>query len=257
MNRRYTSTKPNKFGGSSVINGEIDHFSSLAGEWWNSEGNFKILHKINPLRVTYIRNQICQHYNREITDLKSLKNLSIIDIGCGGGLICEPLARLGAEVIGIDGSKEAIKVASEHAELMSLNINYYNQLPEEFALKQTQFDVAISMEVVEHVSDVSVFLDSCNRLLKPGGLIISGTLNRSLKSLVLAKLLAEYVINWVPKGTHDWRKFLRPSEFAGHLRANNFMLSDLIGISFDPIDNEWSFSKDLKINYFVSAKKLH
>ena len=234
---------------------EIEHFASLATEWWDPSGDFKSLHQINPLRMRYIRDQICSYYGRETGGINSLSNLSILDVGCGGGLICEPLARLGADVTGIDAVDESIEVAKNHAHMMSLSIEYKTLLPEDLAEKGQIYDVLINMEVIEHVADIEVFMDACAKLLKPGGLILGATLNRTLKSLVLAKIMAEYILRWVPAGTHDWRKFVRPSEFCYHMRNNGLDVLDITGMKLNLFNDDWDFSKDLNINYFITANK--
>jgi len=242
-------------GNGTVLADEIEHFAGLAAEWWDPSGNFKSLHQISPLRMKYIRDQICSHYGRETGDINSLSNLSILDVGCGGGLICEPLARLGANVTGIDAVDESIEIAISHAHMMSLSIDYKTLLPEDLAEKGPVYDVLINMEVIEHVADIEIFMAACAKLLKPGGLILGATLNRTLKSLVLAKIVAEYILRWVPTGTHDWRKFVRPSEFCYHMRNNGLDVLDITGMQFNLLDDDWNFSKDLNINYFITAEK--
>ena len=242
-------------GAGTVLLDEIEHFASLATVWWDPSGDFKSLHQINPIRMTYIRDQICSHYNRETGDINSLSNLSILDVGCGGGLICEPLARLGADVTGIDAVDESIEVAKSHAHMMSLSIEYKTLLPEDLVAKGQIYDVLINMEVIEHVADIEVFMAACAKLLKPGGLILCATLNRTLKSLVLAKIVAEYILRWVPAGTHDWRKFVKPSEFCYHMRNNGLDVLDITGMQLNLFDDDWDFSQDLSINYFIAAEK--
>jgi 2-polyprenyl-6-hydroxyphenyl methylase/3-demethylubiquinone-9 3-methyltransferase len=249
------NTDQNIAGNGTVLANEIEHFASLAAEWWDPSGGFKSLHQINPLRMTYIRDQICSHYGRGIGDLNSLSNLSILDVGCGGGLICEPLARLGADVTGIDAVNESIDVAKSHAHMMSLNIGYKNLLPEDLIAKGQVYDVLINMEVIEHVADIEIFMATCAKLIKPGGLILGSTLNRTLKSLALAKIAAEYILRWVPAGTHDWRKFVRPSEFCYHMRNNGLDVLDITGMHLNLFDDDWDFSKDLSINYLITAEK--
>ena len=242
-------------GTGSVLSGEVDHFAGLALEWWDPSGDFKSLHEINPLRMTYIRDQICSHYCREIDDFEPLSNLSVIDVGCGGGLICEPLARLGADVTGIDAVDESIEVAKSHSNTMSLAIEYKTLLPEDLVAKVKRYDVLISMEVIEHVADKELFMAACSKLLKPGGLMLGATLNRTVKSLLLAKIAAEYILRWVPAGTHDWQKFVRPSEFCSYMRNNGLGVMDITGMQLNLIDGGWEFSKDLNVNYFISAEK--
>ncbi|MBT3916375.1 MAG: bifunctional 2-polyprenyl-6-hydroxyphenol methylase/3-demethylubiquinol 3-O-methyltransferase UbiG [Rhodospirillaceae bacterium] len=233
---------------------EVANFTRLAEEWWNPAGDFKSLHQINPLRMTYIRDQLCSHFTRDPENVRSLEGLSIVDIGCGGGLICEPLTRLGAAVTGIDATPDSIKIAAAHARQMGLDIIYQNILPEELVAAGVTFDVLINMEVIEHVADVDAFMTACAALLKPGGLMVGATLNRTVKSLALAKVAAEYVFGWVPAGTHDWRKFVKPSEFGHYVRANGLELTDLTGLQFN-FAGGWSLSKNLDVNYFIAAAK--
>jgi 2-polyprenyl-6-hydroxyphenyl methylase/3-demethylubiquinone-9 3-methyltransferase len=254
-----TATKlksiPDDTVGSTASPDEVAHFTRLAAEWWDPNGDFKSLHQINPLRMTYVRDQICTHFGRDGDKIRSLEGLSILDIGCGGGLICEPLARLGADVTGIDATPESIEVAGLHAEQMGLDITYQNKLPEELAAKGATFDVLINMEVIEHVADVTAFMAASAALLKHGGIMVGATLNRTLKSLVLAKVAAEYILRWVPAGTHDWRKFVKPSEFGRYLRSSGLEVTDLTGLRLDPLSGAWNFSKNLDVNYFISAQK--
>jgi 2-polyprenyl-6-hydroxyphenyl methylase/3-demethylubiquinone-9 3-methyltransferase len=249
------NTDQDSAGAGTVVSDEVDHFASLAAEWWDPNGDFKSLHQVNPLRMTYIRDQICRHYGRETEDFESLSNLSILDVGCGGGLICEPLARLGADVTGIDAVDEGIEVAKSHAHMMSLNIKYQTLLPEELVAKGIMYDVLINMEVIEHVADAEAFMVACATLLKPGGLMLAATLNRTLKSLALAKIMAEYILRWVPMGTHDWQKFVRPSEFCYHIRNNGMDVLDITGMQLNLIGDGWDFSKDLDVNYLITAEK--
>lgn len=233
---------------------EVEHFASLAHEWWDPDGEFSSLHQINPLRMKYVRDQLCKHFGRDSDNIRSLEGLSVIDIGCGGGLICEPLARLGAEVTGIDATPEGIKVAANHATQMGLNISYQNKLPEDLATEGKTYDILINMEVIEHVADIASFMTACAALLKPGGIMVGSTLNRTLKSLALAKVAAEYILRWVPPGTHDWRKFVKPSEFGRYARESGLELIDLTGLQFN-LSGSWSLSKNLDVNYFISACK--
>jgi len=233
---------------------EVANFARLAQEWWDPKGDFKSLHQINPLRLAYIRDQLCSHFNRDSENLRSLEGLSVVDIGCGGGLICEPLTRLGAEVTGIDATPDSIEVAMTHAGQMELEITYQNILPEELVAAGKTFDVLINMEVIEHVADIDAFMSACAALLKPGGLMVGATLNRTVKSLALAKVAAEYIFGWVPPGTHDWRKFVKPSEFGHYVRASGLELTDLTGLQFD-LARGWSLSKNLEVNYFIAAAK--
>tara|TARA_B100000315_G_C14591089_1_gene595835 strand:+ start:1276 stop:2034 length:759 start_codon:yes stop_codon:yes gene_type:complete len=247
------STQNSEAGGTASAK-EVAHFTRLAQEWWDPAGDFKSLHQINPLRMTYVRDQLCNHFNRNSDDVHSLEGLSIVDIGCGGGLICEPLARLGAKVTGIDATSESVEVAATHARQMNLDITYQNKLPEDLVIEGKTFDALINMEVIEHVADIDVFMTACAALLNPGGLMVGATLNRTVKSLALAKVAAEYVLRWVPAGTHDWHKFVKPSEFGHYVRACGLELTDLTGLQFDLIGG-WSLSKNLDVNYFMAAAK--
>ncbi len=238
---------------STVSGAEISHFDDLARQWWDEDGNFKALHRINPARILYIRDQMQAHFGIDAGAARPLKGLSILDIGCGGGLIAEPLARLGADVTGIDASADAIGIAAAHAVSAKLGIQYQNTAPED--LDGQRFDCVLSMEVIEHVEDTALFMDAAASLIRPGGLFVGATLNRTLKSLALGKIAAEYVLGWVPTGTHDWRKFVRPSEFASLLRRAGLQVSDFTGLSFRPFEGDWSLSRDLAINYMLAAAK--
>lgn len=234
---------------------EVARFAALADSWWDSAGEFAALHQINPPRLSFIRDHLCDHFGRDAISRKPLTGLSIIDVGCGGGLICEPLARLGASVTGIDATAEGIAVASHHAAAQNLSINYITARPEELAAEGQSFDAIINMEVIEHVADAGAFMDACAALVRPGGAMAASTLNRTLKSLALAKFGAEYILRWVPAGTHDWRKFLRPSELGAHMRRAGLELQNLEGIRYHPFTGEWSLSDDLDINYLAFAVK--
>lgn len=234
---------------------EIEHFTELADAWWDPNGDFKALHRINPLRLTYIRDRLCEYFGRDPADLKSLSGLSVIDVGCGGGLLCEPMARLGADVTGIDATPESIEIARHHGEQMDLEIDYSVAMPEELVATDRTFDVVLNIEVIEHVSDIEAFMTACSALVRPGGLMIGATLNRTVKSLALAKIGAEYVMGWVPPGTHDWQKFVKPSEFAAHLRRGGMVVNDLTGLNLNPLSGEWTLGGDLEINYLISANR--
>ncbi len=238
---------------------EVARFAALADSWWDSEGEFSSLHQINPPRLTFIRDQLCIHFGRDSLAARPLDGLSIVDVGCGGGLICEPLARMGATVTGIDAAEEGINVARHHARSQGLDIDYRSALPEDLAEDLAGggavYDALINMEVIEHVTDAAAFMAACAGLVRSGGAMAASTLNRTLKSLALAKFGAEYVLRWVPPGTHDWRKFLRPSELAVHLRGNGFDIRKIEGIRYNPFTGEWSLAGDLDINYLMFAVK--
>ncbi len=234
---------------------EIARFTAMADAWWDPNGKFKPLHQINPLRIEYIRNLICQHHDRDPKGTKPLNKIKLLDIGCGGGLLCEPMQRLGATVTGIDAGKKNIAIASLHAKQSGLKINYRHQLPEDLTKTKDTFDVVLNMEVIEHVKNVDTFLKSSVSLVKPGGLMVLSTINRTMKSLILAKIGAEYILRWLPVGTHDWRKFVKPSELASGLRSCKVNVTDVTGMVYNPFKNIWSLSDDLSVNYLVSAKK--
>jgi 2-polyprenyl-6-hydroxyphenyl methylase/3-demethylubiquinone-9 3-methyltransferase len=236
----------------SVDEAEIQNFSKDSSHWWDENGPFKPLHKLNPTRLQYIKAQICKAYNRDEQGLKALKDLSILDIGCGGGLVCEPLSRLGAEVSGIDADANAIAVAQEHAAQMGLDIDYKNAAAEDL---DKQYDVVLALEIIEHVADIPSFVASCVKLCKPGGLLIFSTLNRTPKSFALGIVAAEYILRWVPQGTHSWKKFVKPSELARELRKHNVNAKDVTGVAYDPLHDSFSLSKtDVAVNYFLSGQ---
>lgn len=232
----------------SIDNAEIEKFSKLAAEWWDEGGKFAPLHHINPLRIGYIRDKISAQYGE-------LDGISLVDIGCGGGLLSEPLARLGATVTGLDASEKNIRTATLHAEQMGVNVDYRCQSVEELAASGAQFDVVLAMEVVEHVADVEGFLSACCQLVKPGGLLFVSTLNKTLKSFVTAIVGAEYILRWLPRGTHDWSKFLPPSAIAGVLRHNNLQLQEMQGMNYRFLSNEWVLTPDIQVNYIMLATK--
>ncbi len=234
---------------------EITRFTAMADAWWDPNGKFKPLHQINPVRIGYIRDLVCKHHNRDPKEVKPLNHIKLLDIGCGGGLLCEPMRRLGATVTGIDAGIDNITIANLHAERSGLDINYHHQLPEDLAKTGETFDIVLNMEVVEHVADVEIFLQASASLVKPGGIMVLSTINRTLKAFALAKIGAEYILRWLPIGTHDWRKFVKPSELVQGLRPFEMDVSDLTGMVYNPFKDTWSLSKDLSVNYLVSAKK--
>lgn len=238
-----------------VDDAEVARFSAIADEWWDVRGKFAPLHRLNPVRIEYLRDQIIRHFARDGSTATPFNNLSLVDIGCGGGLIAEPMARLGANVTGVDASDININVASLHAKNGGLSINYEATTAENLAQRGTRFDVVIALEIIEHVSDLGLFYDAITALVKPGGLLILSTLNRTPKSYALGIVGAEYVLRWVPRGTHSWRKFIRPSEMADALTRRGYMVTDTTGLTFSPLD--WKFSlnpKDLDVNYLLTAK---
>ena len=226
---------------------EIEKFSKIAEEWWNPLGKFKPLHKFNPIRISYIKDNIINSFKLKKQE-KPLKNLKILDIGCGGGLLSEPMCRLGADVTGIDASKKNIQVAKLHAKKSNLKIKYISTSPENFKTN-IKFDVILNMEIIEHVEDVSFFLKSCSSLLKKEGIMFIATINKTLKSYVFAIIGAEYILRWLPIGTHEWGKFVSPNDLINISKKYNLNLENLNGMKFNIIKDEWSLSDDKTINY--------
>ena len=233
---------------------EIQKFSKLADEWWDVNGKFKPLHMFNPIRIEYIVEKIKHHFKINNNKAGLLNGLSILDIGCGGGLISEPMTRLGARVTGIDASEKNIKVAKLHSNKNKLNINYLNKSPEQLNDIE-KFDIILNLEIVEHVDNVGLYIESCYKLLKKGGLMFTATLNRSLISYFKAIIGAEYILRWLPVGTHDWNKFLKPEELEKLLQDKKFSTVDIKGLEFNPILNKWKKSNNLSVNYIVSSSK--
>ena len=234
---------------------EVSQFEQSAQQWWNSEGDFSGLHKMNPIRLLFIKERLCQHFDRDRDESKPFIGINIIDVGCGGGLLCEPLSRLGAEVTGIDAGKKNIDVAKRHSKEKDVSVDYKKCLPEDVVKDGNTYDVVISFEVIEHVTNAESFVKTCSQLLNPGGIIIFSTLNRTVESLALAKFGAEFIFRLVPIGTHSWRKFIKPSELAKFLRQSGLCLDDLQGMVYEPLFDEWNLSKNVKINYVISAIK--
>ena len=232
---------------------EIQKFSKLADEWWDVNGKFKPLHMFNPIRIDYILNTVKNHFNKTDRTLP-LKGLKFLDIGCGGGLISEPMSRLGAEVTGIDASEKNIKIASSHAQKNNLNIKYLNKSPEELNNTQ-QFDVILNLEIVEHVEDVNLYFESCVGLLKKNGLMFTATINRTFSSYIKAIIGAEYVLRWLPIGTHDWNKFLKPEEIESKITKLNLSIKDVKGLVFNPLTKKWKTSDDVSVNYVIVGTK--
>jgi 2-polyprenyl-6-hydroxyphenyl methylase / 3-demethylubiquinone-9 3-methyltransferase len=244
---------------SSIDPGEVAKFSALAAEWWDPAGKFAPLHKFNPVRLAFIRAEAAGHFakNRQIDtrSLRPFEGLCLLDIGCGGGLVCEPMARLGFQVTGADASEKNIGTASAHAAQAGLSIDYRAASAEALVGEGKTFDVVLNMEVVEHVADVPAYLAACASLVKPGGLTFVATLNKTLKSLALAKIGAEYELNWLPRGTHDWNRFIQPSELKAALEENGLTILKTQGVSFDPLGWDWKLSSDVDVNYMVVARR--
>jgi 2-polyprenyl-6-hydroxyphenyl methylase/3-demethylubiquinone-9 3-methyltransferase len=232
---------------------EVARFATRAGEWWDPNGPFKPLHRINPVRLTYIRDQLARKFDRDIKAAQSLEGLAVLDIGCGGGLVAEPLARLGAEVTGIDPAAENIEAAKAHAEGARLDITYRAETAEAVAASGTKFDAVLLLEVVEHVPSVPDFLKAVAPLVKPGGMMILSTLNRTLKAYALAIIGAELILRWLPVGTHNYERFVTPDELRTALRGAGLTLTDLTGMVYNPLADEWRLARDTDVNYFASA----
>ena len=233
---------------------EIEKFSKIAEEWWNPDGKFKPLHKFNPIRISYIKENIIGTLNIKNNQNKPLKNVKILDIGCGGGLLSEPMSRLGADVVGIDASVKNIKVAKLHAKNNHLNIKYLCTSPENLNIKN-KFDVILNMEIIEHVENIDFFLKSCSKLLKKNGIMFVATINKTLKSYLFAIIGAEYILRWLPIGTHEWEKFVKPEDLIKILKNYNLKLDALDGMKFNLIQDKWNLSSDKSINYIAKFIK--
>ena len=238
-----------------IDDGEVERFSRLAAEWWNPAGKFKPLHKFNPVRLAYIREQLGLNFGVDLGASRPFEGLSVLDIGCGGGLISEPVARLGAKVVGADASATNIEVARLHAAQSGLDIDYRATTAEAIAEAGEKFDVVLALEVVEHVSDVPYFLTSCADMVKPGGLIFVATINRTFKAMGFAIIGAEYVLGWLPKGTHQYSKLVRPEEIRSPVEAAGLSMIDETGIVYHPLADAWRASKDMDVNYMVLARR--
>jgi 2-polyprenyl-6-hydroxyphenyl methylase/3-demethylubiquinone-9 3-methyltransferase len=240
----------------SVDEAEMAKFARLAAEWWDPNGKFRPLHRFNPVRLQFIRDVAADRFSRDVRAPKPFEGLTLLDIGCGGGLLCEPMARLGFHVLGADPLEQNVKTAAAHASGRGLSLRYRVTTAEQLALEEARFDVVLNMEVVEHVSDLAGFLDSCAQLLSARGCMVVATLNRTLKSLALAKIGAEYVLRWLPVGTHDWNRFVTPTELNRHLEGAGLAVARIQGVEFDPLRWEWRLSADTDVNYMVVAEKL-
>ena len=242
-------------GATTVDPAEIAKFSKLSEEWWNPNGKMAPLHRINPLRLGFIRDAACRKFDRNVRSLNCLAGLRLLDIGCGAGLLCEPFRRLGAEVIGVDPSASNIAAARLHADKAHLSIDYRCTTVEEMDPRE-RFDIILAMEVIEHVADVGLFLDRCAAMLKPGGMMVVSTINRNWKSFALAIVGAEYVLRWLPRGTHEWNKFVTPDELAQYLARNKLAITEQAGVVYNPLGDRWSVSADMDVNYMVVAEGM-
>ncbi|SDF91088.1 3-demethylubiquinone-9 3-methyltransferase [Limimonas halophila] len=234
---------------------EVAKFARMASDWWDPEGEMKPLHALNPTRIAYIRDHLTDHFGLPGDGPEPLKGLRLLDVGCGGGLLAEPLARLGAQVTGLDATVETIKAAKAHAQTQGLTIDYRCTTAEAFTDQSEPFDAVLALEVVEHVADRDAFLRACGGLVRPGGLFVLSTINRTRRSFLLAKVAAEYILGWLPRGTHDWRSFVRPSEVAAGLRPAGLHVRDLTGVVYTPFTGGWTLSRDTAVNYMLVAEK--
>lgn len=236
--------------------GEVERFSALAAEWWDPRGKFRPLHKFNPVRLAYIRDQVAARFGRDPHAAKPFEGLRILDIGCGGGLLCEPMARLGAEVVGADASETNIEVAKLHAAEVGVNIDYRATTAEALADAGETFDVVLNMEVIEHVADADLFISKCSEMVRADGVMFVATINRTLKALGLAIFGAEYVLRWLPRGTHQYGKLVRPQELEQTLTRAGMKVIDRTGVSYSPLADRWQRSSDLDVNYMVLAERV-
>ena len=233
---------------------EVEKFSKLAKDWWNPEGKFKPLHQFNPSRIQFIKERLISHFKLNSNTEKPFKDINILDIGCGGGLLCEPLKRLGASITGIDASEKNIEIAKFHAKEMNLNIDYIHSVPEKLNVKK-KFDVILNMEVIEHVSNIDLFISNCSELTKKNGIMFVATINKNLKSYLFAILGAEYILRWLPIGTHQWDKFITPQELEVVANKNNFSIGETVGMKFNLFLKKWYRSTDSSVNYISTFLK--
>ena len=234
---------------------EVARFNALADEWWDPQGGLKALHQLNPIRIAYIRDHLSAHFGRDPLSDLPLKGLRLVDIGCGGGLLCEPMARLGAIVVGVDAAEANIETAAHHADASALQIDYRHGSAEALAAAGETFDGVLAMEIVEHVANFDAFMAATCALARPGGMIVAATLNRTPQAFVLAIVGAEYLLRWLKPGTHDWRKFVRPAEMARRFRAGGVAVTATSGVRYSPFDDDWRLSKDLSVNYMAVGVK--
>ena len=242
-------------GGVTVDDAEIARFAAMAGEWWNPKGKFRPLHRFNPVRLQFIVETLCNQFARSKNAARPLEGLRILDVGCGGGLLSEPLARLGAQIVGIDAARSNVEIARLHAAKTGLSIDYRHASAETLAAENKNFDAVLAMEVIEHVTNVQTFLSTCAELLKPSALLLVATLNRSVKAYALAIVGAEYVLGWLPRGTHDWRKFITPEELDAYLKNAGLATTRRCGMTYHPLRDKWLLSEDLSVNYMAVAIK--
>ena len=240
---------------STIDESEVERFSRLAAEWWNPNGKFRPLHKFNPVRLAYIRDQVASKFGRDPRAPRPFEGLRILDIGCGGGLLCEPMARLGSEVVGVDPSETNIEVAKLHAAQSRVEVDYRAATAEELADAGERFDVVLNMEVVEHVADVDLFVARCAEMVKPGGIMFVATINRTLKAMGLAIIGAEYLLRWLPKGTHQYDRLVRPQELEKALADAGMAIADRTGVTYNPLADRWQRSRDMDVNYMLLAEK--
>ncbi|HLY05556.1 MAG TPA: bifunctional 2-polyprenyl-6-hydroxyphenol methylase/3-demethylubiquinol 3-O-methyltransferase UbiG [Rhizomicrobium sp.] len=249
------STKREPAERSSADAREIEKFSALSAEWWNTDGAFAALHRLNPLRLAFIRRVAAQHFRKDARRLSAFADLSLVDIGCGGGLLCEPLARQGFRVLGIDAAQESVAAAAAHQGDSRESLAYRCADAEDLVRERLRFDVVLAMEIVEHVADRPGFLEICATLVKPGGLFFVATIARTVKALALAKIGAEYLLRWIPPGTHDWNKFVSPGTLSAEIERTGLSVLEIQGVSFDPLDWRWRLSTDTDVNYMLAAAK--
>ncbi|MCW5722907.1 MAG: bifunctional 2-polyprenyl-6-hydroxyphenol methylase/3-demethylubiquinol 3-O-methyltransferase UbiG [Devosia sp.] len=238
-----------------INDAEIAKFTAMAEEWWDPTGKFKPLHKFNPVRLSYIREHLIRHFGKDGALMRPLEGLTILDVGCGGGLLCEPLTRLGARVTGIDAAERNIAIARIHAEQSGLDIDYRATTSEALVEAGATFDVVLNMEVVEHVDNVPLYMQSCADLVRPGGLMFTATINRTARAFALAVVGAEYVLGWLPKGTHDWKKFLTPDEIRSLITRNGLVVTDETGVVYNPLADSWRAAPDMGVNYMMLAAR--
>ena len=234
---------------------EVARFEKIAETWWDPNGSMKVLHKFNPVRLGYIRDEACRRFGRDPRSARSLEGLTILDVGCGGGVLSEPLARLGAEVTGLDPAPTNISVARLHAERAGVPLDFRNETVEAVVARGETFDMVLAMEVVEHVADVQAFVNACAQAVRPGGVLVMATLNRTLRSFASAIVGAEYILGWLPRGTHEWDKFVTPDELSQALGKAGFGVNDLTGVGYNPLRDSWSLTRDLAVNYMLLASR--